>query len=701
MKAALFRNSLCAGGVAIGVLIATLPEVALGQARYSAQDAIEEVMVTARKREEGLQDAPISITAVTGDGLEYRGVDKIDGLADFTPNLTFQSNPGDGGSSASAAIYIRGVGQSDFAPTVEPGVGLYVDGVYIARSVGAVLDLVDVERIEVLRGPQGTLFGRNTIGGAISVTTKKPDEIFSGYVDVTAGTDDRHDIKLSMNVPLGETLFSRVSLASFNRDGYVIRSADGRDLGDDDTLSGHLAFRWLANENLELNLSVEGSRDRENGAALVVTDILGPEDPGYMASFMALNNVLATGDPVSCFSAENLNNPACYNSRFIGAGDMRNDGTAPHFSDVDLWGVTLTVDWMVGALSLKSITAYRDLDSTFARDGDDSPLLIGNLYDELEQDQFTQEFQLLGDLFDSRLEWILGAFYLSENANNLNLLEFTPADFKSGGEVESESLAVFGQVDYALTDQLSLTLGLRYTKDEKTFIPDQVIERVNVPSFIFPFPAGTPILPAVEATNKINEVTPMVNLSYQWSEQLMAYASYSEGFKSGGFTQRVFPPEPTIPAFDPEFVEVYELGFKFSAPGNRLRINGALFHTQYDDMQIFITNTTRVGPFIENAGEAEINGGSWRSLRFRRPAGCLRRASATWIPNSRSWSPVRPSHWTTSLPGSPNGLLMALSPKTLTSRVGERWCRALTGPTARLSLTMHRTHRSWSRMDII
>ena len=593
-----------------GIGLSALPAamVSAAQTKYSAQKVLEEITVTARKREEGLQNAPISISAFSGEGLEYRGVVKLDSIADFTPNLTFQNNPGDGGSSASAAIYIRGIGQSDFIPTVEPGVGLYVDGVYIARSVGSILDLVDVERIEVLRGPQGTLFGRNTIGGAISVTTKKPDSEFGGYLSATTGTDDRADVKASLNVPLTDTLYSKISLASFNRDGYVDRVADGKDLGDDETLAGHFALRWLASDNLEVNFSMEGSRDRENGAPLVVSDILTPADAEYGATFMALSNVLATGDPVSCFNQANQNNPACYNTRFIGDKGDVNYGTAAHFSEVDLWATTLTVDWDIGDLKLKSITAYRDLDSSFARDADDSPLLIGHLYDELEQTQFTQEFQLLGDLLDNRLQWILGAYYLSEDADNLNLLEFTPANFKSGGEVESEAWAVFGQATYAVTDKLSVTLGIRYTEDEKTFTPDQVIEQVNVPAFIFPFPAGTPILPNVEATNEIDEVTPMVNFAYQWSEGFMTYLSYSEGFKSGGFTQRVFPPEPSIPAFDPEFVEVYEFGFKYSGFDNRLRINGAVFHTQYDDLQIFITNTTRVGPFIENAGKAEIDG---------------------------------------------------------------------------------------------
>ena len=575
---------------------------------YSASSALEEIIVTARKREEGLQSAPISITAFTGEGLDYRGVTKIDRIADFTPNLTYQNNPGDGGSSASAAIYIRGIGQNDFVPTVEPGVGLYIDGVYVARSVGSILDLVDVERIEVLRGPQGTLFGRNTVGGAINVTTKKPDEIPGGKAEITLGNSSRIDFRGTLNVPLSDTFFARVSVGSFNRDGYVTRSFDGKDLGNENTLTGQAAFRWLASDDLEFNLSFDGTRDHNNGSPMVTTALILPGQPGYLSTFMALNNVLALGDPFSCFAPENLNVSSCYNTRFIQADEDINGGKAAHFSDLDLWGVNFTVDWKLDSISVKSITAYRELDSKFARDIDESPLVIGHVWDSLDQTQFSQELQVLGDSFGGRFEWIGGLYYFEEKANNVNLLEFTVANFLSGGKVDSTSWAAFGQATVAVTEKFQLTGGIRYTEDDKTFLPDSVITAVNVPSFIFPFPAGTPILPYEKAKNKISEWTPMLNLSYQVTDDLMTYVTYSEGFKSGGFTQRVFPPEPTIPSFDPEFVTAYEAGFKFSGFDNKLRLNGAVFHTKYDDLQLLITNLTRVGPFTENAAKAQITG---------------------------------------------------------------------------------------------
>lgn len=602
-----YMQQLVIGLTAIGLFV---PEVLRAEASTTDKAGLvmEEITVTARKREEGLQETPISITAFTGQGLDYRGITNISRMSDFTPNLTFQNNPGDGGSSASAAIYIRGVGQNDFAPTVEPGVGLYVDDVYIARSVGAVLDIVDVERIEVLRGPQGTLFGRNTIGGAIRVISKKPDEEFGGRLEVTTGTDNRIDARGNINVPLSDTLFMKASGATFNRDGYVDRPFDGRDLGDDKTRTGRVALTWLPARDLEVNFSADVTRDRENGAPMVTKALIPPEDPAYLSTFMALNNFLALGDPFSCLAPANHDNPACYNSRVIQADQDINGGTGDHFSDLDLWGVNLGVDWYLGDVQLKSVTAYRKLDSQFARDIDESALRIGEVWDDLQQDQFTQELQLSGNAFSYQLEWLLGLYYFKEESSNLNILNFLPATFQSGGDVDSESWAIFGQTTWSMTNKLDLTLGLRYTEEDKVFSPDQLITAVYLPPAIFPFPAGTPLLPDEDAKNSIEEWTPMVNLSYQWTNELMIYGSYSEGFKSGGYTQRIFPPEATIPAFDPEFVEVYEVGFKLSAFDGRLRVNGAAFHTDYEDLQLLITNQTRVGPFMANAAKAEIRG---------------------------------------------------------------------------------------------
>ena len=601
---------------------------AIAQSRVDS--LLEEVVVTARKREEGLQDAPISISAFSGDSLEYRGITNIGQIADFSPNLSFQNNPSFGGSSNAAAVYIRGVGQKEFLPTTEPGVGLYVDGVYVARSVGAILDLIEVERIEVLRGPQGTLFGRNTIGGAVSVTTRKPADEFSGRVSLTAGTDSRIDFKGSLSAPFSDTFRSLFSIASFNRDGYLTR-LDGVELGDDDTLTARAAFQWDLSDKVLIDMAVETSRDRENGPPIVLLGInfagpIDPETPPMATIHNVGANLLAGGPPAPCaFPGMELNLAVagCYDNRYVGGIDF-NAGTAPAFSESDLTSGNVNLSWNISdSLAFKSITAFRDLDSEFSRDGDHSPFVVSQFFDSLEQQQFTQEFQILGS--SDKYDWIAGLYYFEEDGNNINLLDFTVSSFRSGGQFDNTAIAAYGQLTYNLTEQLSLTLGLRYTEEDKIFLPDQIILNnpfagSGNPQLDAPFlQVGSRILPLLEKEISIQETTPLVNLSYRFTNNLMGYFTYSEGFKSGGFTQRVFPPivapftAPAgtadidlIPTFDPEFVEVFELGMKYSSADNRLRINGAVFSTDYTDIQVQVF--TSVAPVTRNAGTASIRG---------------------------------------------------------------------------------------------
>jgi len=504
-----------------------------------------------------------------------------------------------------------------------------VDGVYIARSVGAILDLIDVERVEVLRGPQGTLFGRNTIGGAISLITRKPGEEFGGEVSLTLGDDNRLDLKASVDIPLSEHARSKLSVASFNRDGYVVRE-DGVELGDDDTLTARAALVWDLAESLQLDLAIDATKDRENGPALTLLGInfgnpIDPDTPPIATISNVGANLMAGGPPAPCaFPGQELNLavPGCYDSRYIQDRNF-NAGTAPAFSNSDLLAASANLTWTISDnMEFRSISAVRDLDSEFSRDGDHSPLVISQFFDSLEQYQFTQEFQLLGS--SERLNWILGAYYFEEDGNNINLLDFAISSFRSGGRFDNTAKAVYGQLTYDLTDQLSATVGLRYTEEDKSFLPDQIIFSNPFSGSGGPLDApflqpGSRILPLLEREINIEETTPTFNLAYQMNDNVLAYATYSEGFKSGGFTQRVFPPIvppftappgtpdiELIPVFDPEFVSVYELGMKYASSDNRLVVNGAIFQTEYDDLQVQVF--TSVAPVTRNAGQASISG---------------------------------------------------------------------------------------------
>lgn len=680
----------------------------------------EEIIVTARKREEGVQDVPIAISAYTAASLDARGIVSTEQIAAFTPNLTFQNNPGFSGGTNIAAVYIRGVGQFDFLGSIEPGVGMYVDGVYLARSVGGIMDLVDIERLEVLRGPQGTLFGRNTIGGAINITTVKPSDELSGKASALFGDDNRIEFRASANVPVNDTLFVRLSGAYLARDGYVERIFDnpagGNDLGNKDSIIGRLQVRWEPTDNFTVDFSIDGTRDESNGTPFVTRGartsslffnpnqlpIVPPFDPnmttggggegGGMANpfffpfnlaetggtlppgvapgffpadqqfyqlnppfdaptdnFGVLANYLSSfpppgaGAPSGCL---NFFEPytgfgsadACFGPQWFegSIGRFRNAGSDPSFSESSIWGASLDLNYDLGNVQMRSITAYRSIKSEFANDFDGTPIAIASLVDSFDQEQISQELQVLGQAFDDRLNWIVGGFYFKEDVDNLNDVIFTPVTVRSGGVIENKSLALFGQATYELTSQLSVTAGLRWTKDDKTFDsnPYQFILQSNVgPGIAGGFDScpgaqtaaectpendtdGIPnngpfsVFDARQSEQNAKELNPYVNLSYKWTDDILTYFSFSQGFKSGGFTQRVFPPLPEIPSVDPETVDAFEVGFKSMLLEGMLRLNGAAFYSNYNDIQVQgFTVDTGVAPIYFNlASGATIKG---------------------------------------------------------------------------------------------
>ena len=592
---------------------APLAPPALAQSVSGGADGftIEEIVVTARKREEGMQDAPISITAVTGEALELRRIDSSDKLAQVTPNLTFDANAPTSGHSGAAQIYIRGIGQQDFLGVVDPGVGVYVDGVYYARTIATVFDFLDVERIEVLRGPQGTLFGRNTIGGAITIHSRKPVDEFEAEAGARIGSDSLIETRLNLSGPLADNLLGRVTLGSKNRDGYVKRLQDGVDLGDDDMITGRGSLLWAPADNLEVFLSADYLDKDENGAPLVFGGINNAQVAPQFAA------ILSGCLPPTPARLNDRTDPACPNDQFA-AGPYANNGTAPTTSEITQWGLNSTVEWDVsGSLTFKSITAYREMEDRALRDSDNTPLVVFHSVVENEQEQFSQELQLLGSGLDQRLQWILGAYYFKEEiaSHQPVFLGANPVLFRGGAgpvvaqsfqvsfDAENKALAAFAQATYDLTEQLSLTAGLRYTDEEKSILPDQ-----RVLSSLLSFPSGHYFVPNVERTVKFDDLTPMVNLSYQWTNDLMAYATYSEGFKSGGLNGRniLFNADAAVTPFDPEQAQTLELGFKSSWLDNRLTLNGAYFNTNYDD--IHLTVRLGIAPTVFNGGEATIQG---------------------------------------------------------------------------------------------
>lgn len=589
------------------------------------------IIVTARRRAESLQDTPISISAVTADGLRARGIETITQIGDFTPNVKFNASVPVSASNATAAIFIRGIGQNDYQLSADPGVGLYLDGVYISRGVGNVLDVLNVERVEVLRGPQGTLFGRNTIGGAVSVVTKKPGTEIGGSLEATTGRFGRFQLRGNIDLPIAEGVYSNIAGFVHKRDGYVKGVIpEAPDLGDTNQFAGRFALRLEPSNNLTIDLAVDGSRSRENSApnVAIAIDENAPAPQAWNAAF--------SGAPGICANPANtarLTNQACFNSQWV-VGPYSHGGTFTAISDVfangnpqpyqsasdiNIWGASGIVEWQLAEnVTFKSITAYREVTGFWTRDSDHSPASIVQTNNDWQQSQFSQEVQLLGDAFDSRLDWVVGAYYSDESGNHEDLVNLLDAVFLSGAALEGESLAFFGQASYEIVENLSLTAGIRWTEDKKTFSNENqfVVEAGFLTGAPFNpdgsgLQNGDPLMGPLgqNATVVDSAWTPMASLSYRFSPEFLAYASYSEGFKGGGFTQRVFPPFAFIPSFRPEFSTTYELGFKSDLLGRALRLNGAVFQNDYDDLQITVNDPTLgFAPIIQNAASARIRG---------------------------------------------------------------------------------------------
>ena len=595
----LWVSSILAASVWVGSPAAHAG-AASGPAAAEPNDGLEVITITARKQKENLQDAPVSVSAYSAERLEAQGVSQINRIQDFTPNLTFGNVPSNSGVASNAAIYIRGIGQNDFAPGVDPGVGIYIDGVYLGRSVGGVFDMVDVANVEVLRGPQGTLFGRNTIGGAVNITTQQPSDHWTGKADVKYGTDNRANLRALISGPITDTLSFKLGGGLFSQDGYVNApyQSSGK-LGNQDTKDFKGALRWSPSSRLDVTLAGEWSKDKSHGVPVVVTGM----NTANMGSLATLANVIAAGNPVACQTAAYAANTSCYNRRLFSNTTFY--GTDPTFSTIEMWNASATVSYKLSdSVDLKSITSLRHSGGAFAQDRDSSNLSINYVYDSYRQDQLTQEVQVVGKLGQT-LNYIAGLYYFQEKGADINPVQFLILSEQSGGYFNYKSWAAFGQATWKPLKGLDVTAGLRYTEDYKKYTPDEYYTSGSV---YFPATYGERIVPFATYDNNSTKATPMGNIAYHWNRELMTYFGVSQGFKGGGFTQRLQAAVASLPKFRPETLTSYELGFKYAMLNNRLRFNGAGFLMDYKDMQLLVADASSLGPYYTNAGKARIKG---------------------------------------------------------------------------------------------
>ena len=583
---------------ATDILLATAMALGyVGAMPAAAQQSVglEEIVVTAQKREESIQDVPVAVTAFTASDIAAQGFTNIAQLADFTPNMVFDTTTSISGLSSGAAVFMRGIGQIDFALTTDPGVGTYVDGVYSARSVGGVLDVLDIERVEILRGPQGTLFGRNTMGGAINITSKKPGNEFEGAAEVTIGNFSRFDVRAAVNLPLSDVAALRLSGSSKQRDGFVDRVLVGDELGEENRQAFRAALSYAPNDFFDFYATLDYSTLDETSAGSVLAGITQADN------VIVFNMFDAPGNSVPGFGTDVL-----FDDRFITNDPDRTFATGPTGTQLDAWGASATLTFNFDTLQLKSISALRETDGDFFRDPDNTPLTITHTSNpDYDHEQLSQEFQFVG-AFGERVQYVGGLFFLAEEGTDNVFVPLAPSlgFITNLTDIDNDSVAVYVQATIDVTDTWSLTLGSRRTEDDKEYVPFQTI----LFGAAGPAPGvAVPLIPSDTVSSSFEETTSRVAVEWAAAKDFLAYASFTQGFKSGGFNFRYVVPRAAALPFDPETLDSYEAGFKWQGLDNRLRINGTAFFMEYEDIQVQVFEVGG-GPLTQNAGAADING---------------------------------------------------------------------------------------------
>jgi iron complex outermembrane receptor protein len=623
-------------------LALTLAQTALAQ-EDADSNVLAEVTVTAQFREQNVQQTPLAITAISGDMLESRNQTNLAEITSQAPNVTLKPQGAAFGPSMGASI--RGVGQFDFNPALEPGVGIYVDDVYFATLTGSILDLLDLERVEILRGPQGTLAGKNSIGGAVKLFSRKP-EGKGGYLSGAYGSRDRIDLRGSADFAISDNVFARLAGVSKQQRGYIQRRDYGCDnpgsgvpvlvsVGQDCVLgyNGEVAYtalrgqlRMVASDNFEINAALdytEDDRDAAGGVLVQTTSTVNPNvQPRQGVTTLPLSAFVPP--PGSYYNYASYYNPAGTFTRLAnpGAGattpmdETRADGRV-RFNG---WGASTTVDWTLSdTVSLKSISAYREYDSYFSNDNDLSPLASSLGYGNLAFDSFSQEVRLNGAfLADNRLEYTIGAFYMDQTSvyattQDLRYSAASLTSFQGDDPINADTLAFFTHVAFKLTDKFTLNGGLRHTDEHK----DYTFSRKTRSGAVHP---ALGAIDGVTSNYDGKKFDYRANAQYQWTDNVMSYVQYATGFKGGGISPRPFSAAQAVP-FDPEELASYEIGVKSDLFDRRMRVNVSAFFSDYSDLQLTLSSCPQYGvglpcAVVANAGDAEVKGAELETVVF-------------------------------------------------------------------------------------
>ncbi|MFW6092910.1 MAG: TonB-dependent receptor [Pseudomonadota bacterium] len=614
-----------------GTMLAAVAAMGIQDVSAAASEggAIEEVVVTARKRAESLQDVPVAVSAFSQQELESQSIQEFVDLNAQTPGVYIRQVQAD---PSAALIDIRGMSQADTLLTTDASVGVYVDGVNLPRSQGLNANIFDLERVEVLKGPQGTLYGRNTTGGAINLITRKPDYAgWHGYVEGAAGNESYTQFSGAVNVPMGNTAAARLAVQKTDQDGWGESTTTGNELYDQDELFVRGSFMADPTDRLNILLQADYLDVDEGGAAEKLLqpggNPLDPDNELPVTASIAAGVELGVLNPADIPSAQNPTGGPTFGpglvagyqafSEYAGGDPLETGSDADVYSEAELWGGGLTVSYdLTDYVQVKSITGYRNWETQRLIDLDGSPFTI--LHPELavDADFFSQELQLVGANAD--FDWVLGGFYSHEEGTDGSVTSALPAINPANpnvldGDVTNKSWAVFAQGTYAVTDRLDVTAGLRYTEEKKEL--DSFNRTFNQLTQQFDCslpPGGVPIEQCQASfSDTFSDPSWLLSADYQLTRASMVYASVSRGFRGGGQNIRGGTDPASFTSFEPETATTYEAGFKGDLINSMLRLNAAAYYTDYEDVQrsiIIPGSGSNVITVLTNAAKAEIQG---------------------------------------------------------------------------------------------
>ena len=573
---------------------------------------LEEIVVTAQKREQNLQDVSVTVTAFTGDTIEELGLQDPRDIANLMPNVSVQSKEN------FPSFNIRGIQLLDFSDSNESPVSFYIDEVYYGTPAGQVGELFDIERAEVLRGPQGTLYGRNSTGGLVHFITRKPTEEFEARGSFEYASDDEIIGQLSVSGSLSDSVRGRIAGKVHQRDGWQTGGL-GQELASVDTWSLRGMLEMEVSDSMTALVTVNGTTINNAVEAVTSVGLNNPNIPVPLFPGPGAPTIF----PVPCFDQAAVLRGECVN--FFGvpsSTDPERSQTEANLSnDTNLWGANLKLVWGISdVMQVTSITAYNSIDKDVVSDADGSIAPIGHTEYFVDSESFSQEIRLTGNT--EKLDWIAGAFYYDDDKDRLDFSVPVvvalfgggfPYSFNSEATLETKSWALFGQAEYSLTDTITFIGGIRYTDEKKDLLISDDLENpgiaIDQTTFmpIFDPDTGAPVIFLINEKIDETEVTGRVGLDWRPNDDVLAFFSFSTGYKSGAFNTAFARLDNVLPSAS-ETVMNYEVGLKTTIWDDRLRFNASAFYSDYSDLQSAIVEPGTISGAIVNVGDADIYG---------------------------------------------------------------------------------------------